>query len=126
MDRIDIDRLKKSKKSIRILLDVLEERLGMNKGTKRFYINHFAKSINYIFITIALSSLGTLIGMCFLPYMIYIFIITFAVIIIFTIAYEKFQDIALKYHYWYTMVEDYDRKKLEESYKIFKAIYELL
>lgn len=126
MDRIDIDKLKKSKKSIRILLEVLEERLGMNKGTKRFYINHFAKSLNYIFIAIALSSLGTIIGIYFLPYMIYIFIITFVLIIMLTVAYEKFQDISLKYHYWYTMVEDYDRERLEESYKYFKVLYDML
>lgn len=126
MDKIDINRLRKNKKSIRILLDVLEERLDMKTGTKRFLITHFAKSINYFLFAIALSSFGTCIGMYFLPYMIYIFIMTFAIIIMFTVAYEKFQDISLKYHYWYTMVEDYDRKKLEESYKIFKAIYELL
>ena len=126
MDKIDINRLRKNKKSIRILLDVLEERLDMKKGTKRILITYYAKSHNYVIVALMLSSLGIVIGMNFLPYMIYICIMTFAIIIMFTMAYEKFQDISLKYHYWYTMVEDYDRKKLEESYKIFKAIYELL
>ena len=126
MDKIDINRLRKNKKSIRILLEVLEERLDMKKGTKRILITYYAKSHNYVILALMLSSLGIVIGMNFLPYMIYIFIMTFAIIIMFTMAYEKFQDISLKYHYWFTMVEDYDRKKLEESYKIFKAIYELL
>lgn len=126
MDKIDINKLRSKKKSIRILLEVLEERLDMKKGTKRILITYYAKSHNYVILALMLSSLGIVIGMNFLPYMIYIFIMTFAIIIMFTMAYEKFQDISLKYHYWYTMVEDYDRKKLEESYKIFKAIYELL
>ena len=126
MDKIDIAKLKKSKKSIRILLDILEERLEMSKGTKRILITYLAKSHNYILFGIILSSLGVLIGMHFLPYMIYIFIITFGFIIMLTSSYEKFQDISLKYHYWYTMVEDYDREKLEESYKYFKVIYDLL
>lgn len=126
MDKIDINKLRSKKKSIRILLEVLEERLDMKKETKRILITYYAKSHNYVILALMLSSLGIVIGMNFLPYMIYIFIMTFAIIIMFTMAYEKFQDISLKYHYWYTMVEDYDRKKLEESYKIFKAIYELL
>lgn len=126
MDKIDINRLRKNKKSIRILLDVLEERLDMKKGTKRILITYYAKSHNYVILALMLSSLGIVIGMNFLPYMIYIFIMTFAIIIIFTIVYEKFQDISLKYDYWYTMVEDYDRERLEESYKYFKVLYDLL
>lgn len=126
MDKIDINRLRKNKKSIRILLDVLEERLDMKKGTKRILITYYAKSHNYVILALMLSSLGIVIGMNFLPYMIYIFIMTFAIIIMFTIVYEKFQDISLKYDYWYTMVEDYDRERLEESYKYFKVLYDLL
>lgn len=126
MDKIDINRLRKNKKSIRILLDVLEERLDMKKGTKRILITYYAKSHNYVIVALMLSSLGIVIGMNFLPYMIYIFIMTFAIIIMFTIVYEKFQDISLKYDYWYTMVEDYDRERLEESYKYFKVLYDLL